>query len=251
VSTPRFFLDVDLAAGQCVALPAPVAHHARRVLRLRDGAAIVLFNGRGGEYSARLEAGAAATAAAIEQFRAIERESPLRLTLIQALLATEKLDWITGKAVELGVARLHLAPCERSVVQLRGDRLRRRVTHLREVAIASCGQCGRNRIPAIDLFADFGAALRASGTGAILVPDREAAALTALTGGTLALAVGPEGGFTPAEVAAAVALGFQPVRLGPRVLRTETAGLAAVAVLQALRGDFGADALGSSSAPKE
>ena len=126
VSPPRFFVDAPLAVGESIRLPADVAHHAARVLRLRDGAPIVLFDGRGGEYPAALRVRGAAALAQVEAFDPTERESPLRLTLVQALVAADKLDWIVEKAVELGVERILVAPMERCVVRLEAARAARR-----------------------------------------------------------------------------------------------------------------------------
>jgi 16S rRNA (uracil1498-N3)-methyltransferase len=242
VSAPRFFVDSDLAIGGHFNLPKGVAHHASNVLRLRDGDAIVLFNGRGGEYHGRLAAHR--TQAELISHASVEREAPVAVTLVQAWLSTDKLDWLTEKAVELGAARILLAPSRRSVVQLDGARRAKRLERLRETAIAACSQCGRNRVLPIEAFDDLESALRkatdAGQQGALLLPDapRSLVELAGHNQRGFAVAVGPEGGFEDAEVLLALRCGFLPVRLGPRVLRTETAGLAALAAFQALAGDF-------------
>jgi 16S rRNA (uracil1498-N3)-methyltransferase len=241
VSPPRFFVDAPLAAGGSVLLPAELAHHATRVLRLGDGAPIVLFNGHGGECAARLLTGGAAALAQVESFDPIERESPLRLTLLQALVAAEKLDWIVEKAVELGVARILVTATQRSVVRLDAARAARRIRHWAEVVRAACCQCGRNRVPPVefhDRFASALAALPANEPRLLLLPTAERDLCPATAGERAVLAVGPEGGFADTEVAQAAREGFVAVRLGPRVLRTETAGLAALAALQAASGDL-------------
>jgi 16S rRNA (uracil1498-N3)-methyltransferase len=252
MSIPRFFVDLELAEGADLVLPAAAAHHAVRVLRLRPDDPMVLFNGRGGEFEARLQVVRKEEARAqVGRFRPIERESSLAVTLIQAWVATEKLDWIVEKAVELGAVRIVLMPAERSVVRLHGDRRERRLTHLRQLAIAACEQCGRNRVPTLAVASDLAAALATAGDCPrfVLLPDATAA-LPQLAPATMrdvttgpaplgiALVVGPEGGFASSEVAHAQALGCRPARLGPRVLRTETAGLAALAALQATCGDL-------------
>jgi len=241
VADPRFFIETDLAAGTVVELPANVAHHAAHVLRLRDGDAVVLFNGRGGEFPGRL----ATRGQRVELTRhdPLERESPVAVTLVQAWIATDKLEWVVEKAVELGVARIVLAGTRRSVVRMDAARLPRRIDRLRDIAIAACCQCGRNRVPAITAFGDLGAALDAAGAGAtglVLQPDapRSLIEIAGAAPGPLALAVGPEGGFDADEFALVRRAGFQLARLGPRVLRTETAGLAALAALQGTVGDF-------------
>jgi 16S rRNA (uracil1498-N3)-methyltransferase len=234
-AAPRFFVDGDLAVDTLVELPAAVAHHVRRVLRIGPDASITLFNGRGGEYAARLQP---AGQARIEGFDPVERESPLRVTLIQSLVASDKLDWTIEKAVELGVAAIVIAPAQRSVIRLGSERLERRRAHWREIAIAACCQCGRNRVPALSFAASLDAAFAATDAPQrfALVPEA-ATALASAAPAPVAIAVGPEGGFTDAEVQCAGRSGFLPANWGPRTLRTETAGLAALAALQTLHGD--------------
>lgn len=237
---PRFFVDGELRPGATIELPDAVAHHAQHALRLRDGAAIVLFDGRGGEYAARLAAGRRA-AAEVLAFDPVERESPLAVTLIQSFVPNEKLDWIVEKSTELGVARIVLAPAERSVARFGAQRLARKRAHWREVAIAACCQCGRNRVPVVLDASTFAGALE-------LAQDCEARLLLAPGAGeafsryaqarSVAVAIGPEGGFTEQEIALARRGGFVVAAFGPRVLRTETAGPAALAALQAIAGDL-------------
>lgn len=239
---PRFFCPEPMVVGTTLRLPEAVAHHAFRVLRLRVGDAIVLFDGQGGEYWARLASAGREAAATIEAFEPVERESPLALTLVQALPAGDKMDWIVEKAVELGVARLIPVMAERSVVRLAGERAEKRVAHLRGVARAACEQCGRNRLPEVEPIVALGDFLaRGRGAGGLCVvlapggrpldamnaPDRK-----------VTLMVGPEGGWSAAELAAMQATGWSELALGSRILRTETAGLAALAALQARWGDF-------------
>lgn len=222
-------------------LPVAVAHHALRVLRLRQGVPIVLFDGRGGEYAASLHLQGANALAQVERFDAVERESPLKLTLIQALVAADKLDWIVEKAVELGVMRILVLPMQRSVIRLDGGRAVRRIQHLNDVAIAACCQCGRNRVPPVEFHPGIDAVLAAlppAGPRLLLVPDAPQGLCTASAGDRATLMIGPEGGLTGSEIERASGAGFVAVSLGPRVLRTETAGLAAIAALQATAGDF-------------
>jgi 16S rRNA (uracil1498-N3)-methyltransferase len=235
---PRFFVDLPLAPGARVQLPPAVAHHAFRVLRLAETDVVTLFNGHGGEFDAALGSVQRGDAL-LRDHRAVERESQLDLALVQALVATEKLDWIVEKATELGAARVLLLPAERSVVRLTGERLERRLAHLRNVARAACEQCGRNRVPqvhAVGSLAEAAAAAPPAAQRLVLAPDATQVPMS--RAGAFVLAVGPEGGFTPAELSAARAAGYGLTSLGPRVLRTETAGLAALAALQALHGDF-------------
>jgi 16S rRNA (uracil1498-N3)-methyltransferase len=241
MAEPRFFIETDLAAGASVDLPTGVAHHAAHVLRLRDGDAVVVFNGRGGEFRGRL----AARGRQVELVHhdPVERESSVACTLVQAWIATDKLEWVVEKAVELGVARIALVATRRGVVRLDAARRAKRIDRLRDIAIAACCQCGRNRVPSIDAFGELGSALAAAGAGAtrlVLQPDapRSLVEIVGTNPGPVAIAVGPEGGFDADEFALVRRAGFQAARLGPRVLRTETAGLAALATLQATVGDL-------------
>lgn len=241
VPPPRFFLDATLTPGGTVRLPDAIAHHALRVLRLRDGGPIVLFDGRGGQYAASLRVEGDAALAKVEAFDPVERESPLRITLIQGLVATEKLDWIVEKATELGVERIMLATLHRSVVRLDSARMSRRLRHWSDVARAACCQCGRNRVPSVDFFDGFQSLLAAApsdGPRLLLLPGAAQSLCSAVTGRQATLMVGPEGGFADGEIEQAGRAGFVGASLGPRVLRTETAGLAAIAALQAMGGDF-------------
>ena len=214
-------------------------------MRLSAGEAVTLFNGRGGEYPGRI--------ASIERLRisvdvlehrAIEREAPLRVALVQAVSAGERMDFTVRKAVELGVAEIQPLVAARSVARPKGERADSRRAHWQKVAISACEQCGRNRIPTVHPLVADAAAYRAPGGDDVrkilLSPQAElrfSQACNPGSGGVI-LAAGPEAGFTAQEEAAFVDAGFVPVRLGPRVLRTETAALAALAALNALAGDF-------------
>jgi 16S rRNA (uracil1498-N3)-methyltransferase len=230
---PRFHVSAELVAGAVIDLPAAIAHHALRVLRLRDSAAVVLFNGRGGECSGVLQIAGRGARVVLERCSAIERESPL---------AGDKLDWVIEKGTELGVVRFVLAPAERSVVRLAGTRRTQRVERLRQIAIAACCQCGRNRVPTILAAESLDAALAAAREGAaaawLLDPAAPQAARPPLHAASLALAIGPEGGWSDAERALASGAGWATFALGPRILRTESAGPAALAAVQALAGDL-------------
>lgn len=242
----RIHLDLPLGSGRRVTLPAAAAQHVSRVLRLRSGAALTVFDGRGGEYAARLEVtGRDAAAVDVGEHRAVERESPLGITLLQALARGERMDWVIQKATELGVQQIVPVASARSVVQLDDDRGGKRVGHWQAVAAAACEQCGRNTLPQITAPLSLAAALQQStGPGCRLVLHPEAAEPLAAAVATaerplqrVARLVGPEGGLDEAELALAADHGFRAVRLGPRVLRTETAGIAALAALQCLAGD--------------
>jgi 16S rRNA (uracil1498-N3)-methyltransferase len=240
----RFFADLPLRAGSTVPLPEDAAHHAVHVLRLRPGDEVTLFHGRGGEYAGRI--------AAVDRLRVsvdvlahlpVERESPVALTLVQGVSAGEKMDFTVQKATELGVAAVQPVVCERSTGRLVGERAELKRTHWRRVAVSACEQCGRNRVPdvrAVLALPDYCRSPEAEGVRLLLSPRSELrlGAAAGRTAGPVTLAAGPEAGFSEAEEAALVQAGFTPVRLGPRVLRTETAAIAALAALQALAGEF-------------
>ncbi len=219
-----------------------MARHAVRVLRLPPGAALVLFDGRGGEYPAHIQRiERDRVFADLAEWRDVERESPLAVTLVQALQAGDKMDFTIQKAVELGVRDIVPVESRRSVLRLTGERAAKRVAHWQGVAAAACEQCGRNQVPMVAPLEKLENWLARPAPGAMrlmLAPNAEQSLRELSPGGPVQLLIGAEGGLDPQEVLAAQQAGFQAVRLGPRVLRTETAGLAALAILQALRGDF-------------
>jgi len=238
----RIYLDAPLAVGKQVVLPEQAATHLTRVLRLRAGAALILFNGQGGEYTAELlalERGAAR--AAILQQHPIERESPLRLTLLQGIARGERMDLIVQKATELGIGRLVPIAAEHAVVRLDPIQGLRRVEHWQSIAISACEQCGRNRVPQIGAVITLAKALEqlpAEGARLLLDPEAELTLASASVAGAATLLIGPEGGWSQSERRLCERAGISACRLGPRVLRTETAPLAALAALQALHGDL-------------
>lgn len=240
----RFFAEQPLAAGAVALLSEDTAHHAVRVLRLRAGESVTLFDGRGGEYSGRI-AGIDRLRVSVEVLahHALERESPLAVTLLQGVSSSEKMDFTVQKATELGVAVLQPVIAARSQGRIAGERADQKRAHWRRVVIAACEQCGRNRVPEVLAplaLVEYCRAPAAPGKRLLLSPGAQLALRAAAAGleGTATLAAGPEGGFTSDEEAMLAAAGFVPVRLGPRVLRTETAAIAALAALNALAGDF-------------
>ncbi len=241
--TPRIFCPPPLAAGTTVDLPHGAAHHVLRVLRLQVGAALTLFDGEGGECRAEIaQAGAHAVGVRVIERHDIERESPLTVTLVQGLAAADRMDYAVQTAVELGAAAIVPVIATRSVARLEGERAARRVEHWRQIVVAACEQSGRNRLPKVHAPCALAAWLRAPSLAelrVLLLPDAQGSlADLAPPAGTIELLVGPEGGFTAEESAAARTAGFRPVRLGARVLRTETAGAAMLAAMQALWGDW-------------
>jgi len=243
VHVPRFYSDAALRAGATTQLPEDAAHHAVHVLRLRAGEALTLFNGRGGEYTGRIVAiERLRVTVDVLEHRALERESPLAVTLVQGVSSSEKMDFTVQKATELGVAALQPVVASRSAGRITGDRAAQKRAHWQRVVIAACEQCGRNRVPEVLAPVALEDYCRgAAPAGALLLsPEARLALREAAAGlqGAATLAAGPEAGFTAQEEALLAQAGFVPVRLGPRVLRTETAALAALAALNALAGDF-------------
>lgn len=243
MTTPRFYHPALPPHAKHSDLPAEAAHHAAKALRLKAGDHIVLFDGRGGEYPAVITA-MTKLAVSVEIGHWVEREieSPLNVTLAQGISGGDKMDFTLQKAVELGVSHIQPIACERSVVRLSGERAEKRLRHWQQVVISACEQCGRNHVPDVGPILSLGDWLGTLHTGALrltLAPNAPAS-LRELAPPTdpVTLLVGPEGGLAPGEIKAATCKQFTPVRLGPRVLRTETAALAAVAAMQALWGDF-------------
>ncbi|NIR32185.1 MAG: 16S rRNA (uracil(1498)-N(3))-methyltransferase [Gammaproteobacteria bacterium] len=248
----RIYVDQPLASGTLLSLPREAAHYVTRVLRLAPGAPLVLFNGDGCEFDARVEtiSGARVTVRTREGC-ALARESPLVTRLgLGVSRGGKRMDFALQKAVELGVSSVTPLCTEHGVVRLDEGRAERRATHWRGVVADACEQCGRNRLPALEPLAPLSQWVLGH-------PDVELKLLFAPQGhetlaeqapprGSVVLLVGPEGGLSPGETEAARRAGFRPVALGPRILRTETAAVAALTAIQLLWGD-----LGSGAAPGE
>ena len=239
----RVFVAGPLASGAQVKLAGTAAGHVTRVLRLRAGAPLTLFNGSGSEFAGRIEAvRGTEVLVQVGEERAIRRESPLPLTLAQGVSRGERMDLVVQKATELGATALVPVITERSVVRLDDAQGRRKLAHWRAIAIAACEQSGRNQPPELALplaFAQFLSGAAADTTRLVLTPSSRLriADVPAPVHGVTVL-IGPEGGLTEEEQERAVAAGFIGVRLGPRILRTETAALAALTLLQREYGDF-------------
>jgi 16S rRNA (uracil1498-N3)-methyltransferase len=232
---PRVFVDAPLEHAGEVSLEDAAAHHLARVLRLREGDTLTVFNGRGGEWAAEF---IGRRRVRLRTFDAVERESPLRITLVQGVSSGERMDYTIQKAVELGVAAIQPLLTKRGVVRLEGSRASARIEHWRKVAIAACEQCGRNRVPEVLPLLDF-YRYRPEGDEPRLLLSAQGRSIREMKiEKTGILAAGPEAGFAPEEQAALERAGFVKASLGPRVLRTETAALAALAAINALRGDF-------------
>lgn len=236
----------ELQVGRTCRLPKAQAHHALRVMRMTVGDPVMLFNGDGAEYAAVIvEASRDRFALDVTARTSVDREAPFAITLAQAVSSGERMDYTVQKAVEMGVARIQPLSTRRSVVRLDAERATRRASHWQTVAIAACEQCGRNRVPPVAPIAALdewlaGAAVRDDGVSRLLLLPGAEMRLRQMARppAEIVLLAGPEGGFDPEEEADARRSGFTPVRLGPRVLRTETAAVAALAAMQALWGDF-------------
>ncbi|MBP6514208.1 MAG: 16S rRNA (uracil(1498)-N(3))-methyltransferase [Steroidobacteraceae bacterium] len=240
----RLYCDAPLAAHGLAVIRDDAALHARRVLRLETGDKVVLFNGDGWDYHGTLAKpqGDRFLPVVLGERSAAAAESPLALTLVQGISRGDRMDIVLQKATELGVARIVPVISERSIVRLDAEQAERKLAHWQGIVIAACGQCGRARIPevAAPIKLDAWLALsRPAGPRLMLALGAKRPLTTAVTGATaVELLIGPEGGLSSVEQAAAAFVGFEPVLLGPRTLRTETAAIAALAVLQSAAGDL-------------
>ena len=241
VATPRIHCELKLGPGAQFALAADAAQHVAKSLRLKAGDAIVVFDGRGGEYDATLtRVDRDRVDVKVGALRETGRESALAIGLVQGLPEADKMDWIIQKSTELGVGWIQPLTCERSVVRLSGERAARREAHWRRVAIAAAEQCGRTRVPEVRPTLDFmtWAAVPSEIPRWMLDPAAAPISSQPRVPGPMELLVGPEGGFAERERGVLASRGALPVSLGPRILRTETACLVALAAIHALWGDF-------------
>jgi 16S rRNA (uracil1498-N3)-methyltransferase len=253
----RVFVDGALTPGSIVDLARETGSHLAKVLRARSGDELILFNGDGREFAGVIEAvRGSRVSASIGAARSIDRESPFTLTLVQCVPRGDRMDFIVQKATELGVRRIVPVLSRRSVVRLDGAQAASKQAHWQAVAVSACEQCGRNRLPAVEaprsLLDYLGATTPKETSGLLrLVLEPEGAAQAPQRARSIdndaaepvagaVIAIGPEGGFAPEELEAFELSAFSRVRLGPRVLRTETAAIAAITVLQARFGDMSA-----------
>jgi 16S rRNA (uracil1498-N3)-methyltransferase len=248
----RVYVNVALMPGSVVELPPDTASHLARVLRARAGDEVILFNGDGREFCGAIETvrGSRVTAS-VGEGRPVDRESPLGISLVQCVPRGDRMDFIVQKATELGVARIVPVLSQRSVVRLDKDQAESKAVHWRAVAVSACEQCGRNRLPAIEaaqpLLNYLGGSVPGTGPRLVFEPESESQPRSAgrdaphpadIGIGAVEIAIGPEGGFAGDELEAFRVAGFSKVGLGPRVLRTETAAIAAMVWLQARYGDM-------------
>lgn len=239
----RIYVDAPLAAGQTLTLPEGAMRHLVQVLRLQAGDEFIAFNGHGGEYTATLtQVGKREAAATLGAHKTVERESALRIVLAQCVSKGERMDYTLQKAVELGVSEIVPVVSERTVVRLDAERWQKKIEHWQGVIVGACEQSGRTRIPALHPVRNYAEHLAQDDASALRLTldplaERALGAL-ARPAGAVTLLVGPEGGLSAAEIAQAARAGYTGVRLGPRVLRTETAALVCLSNIQSLWGDL-------------
>jgi 16S rRNA (uracil1498-N3)-methyltransferase len=258
----RVFVDAELQPGNIVELARNTASHLAKVLRARSGDELVLFNGDGREFAASIESvRGSRVSASIISARSVDRESPLKVTLLQCVPRGDRMDFVVQKATELGVERIVPVLSQRSVVRLDAAQAASKQAHWLAVAVSACEQCGRNKLPIVEapqlLLNYLGAMPPRKASGALrlilepegAVPESSARTIDVGAGGPVAqaeIAIGPEGGFSPEELDAFRLSDFSPLGLGPRVLRTETAAIAAIVMLQTRFGDMSANLSGAS-----
>ncbi len=239
----RCYVPGVLRAGDTLTLPANASAHIGRVLRARPGDSLTLFNGDGGEFGAQIQdLDRRGVRVRIGSHQAVERESALKVTLLQAMARGERMDLIVQKATELGASALVIWSALRSVARPDPEGQRKRIEHWRGILISACEQCGRNRLPSIELAPDLRGAIARTDQGGlrlVMIPEAsQSLPSLARDAANVSLLIGPEGGFAQEELQLAGENGFVGCRLGPRVLRAETAPLAALTTLQAVAGDL-------------
>lgn len=239
----RLFIDTPLQTGDTISLEDEALNYIARVLRLKSGTTITVFNGQGGEYSAQLESVSKRSAnLIIGEYNDRDCESPLNLTLIQGISRGERMDYTLQKATELGITQIVPVFTQRSTVSLDGDRLEKRQQHWQGVVRSACEQSGRNHVPVVEAAVDLSEYLQRDVTGTRFLLDPLATnSLNSMStpGDNTFLLIGPEGGLNDQERTLAHAQGYIGIQLGPRVLRTETAAVACIASMQVLWGDLG------------
>ncbi len=238
---PRVYVNQPLESGQTTILTDSAAHYITRVLRMGEGRPLILFNGQGGEHHGYiLEADKKNVRIQLETFIAEDRQSPLHIELAIGLSRGERWDFVLQKATELGVNRIVPLITERTEVKLKGDRLEKKHQHWQQIGISACEQSQRNRLPDLEQLTNFQQYVNeAKGAAKFVLHHRDSLGLSeAHAPGSVSLLIGPEGGLSEEEISIAQSAGFQPLTLGPRVLRTETAPIVAISLLQHLWGDF-------------
>ena len=238
---PRIYTPHSLTVGQSLVLEDAAAHYLGKVLRMQPGRELVLFNGQGGEFQAQIaDMGKKQVTLAIGEFSAADRESPLQLELAIGVSRGERMDWVLQKATELGVTRITPLLTERTEVKLAGERQDKKVQHWQHILISACEQCQRNILPLLSEPRDLDEWLaQVDAQHKFVLHHRDSSGLPDdTTVASVALLIGPEGGLSDHEIERARVKGFTPLTLGPRVLRTETAPIAAISLVQYRWGDL-------------
>jgi 16S rRNA (uracil1498-N3)-methyltransferase len=239
---PRIYVNESLSIGSEFVLPKDATRHLISVLRVKVGQSVTIFNGEGGEYTGSLiNANKNNSTISINQFLAVERESKLKTHLAIGVSRGDRMDWIIQKTTELGVTEITPIFTERTEVKLSGSRLEKKLSHWQQIAISSCEQNQRNFIPSINKTLSFSNWIESNPNGLkLLMHHQSNSGLSELSPkeDKMVLMVGPEGGLSDAEISTAKAAGYYSISMGPRILRTETAPIAALSILQSLWGDM-------------
>jgi 16S rRNA (uracil1498-N3)-methyltransferase len=237
----RIYQHGNFQAGQSTQLDKAASNHLLKVLRLKNHQVFTLFNGKGGEYTVTLEISGKAAIAHVAEHTLTDNESNLEIHLYQGISKGERMDFAVQKSVELGVSKITPVFCSHTVVNLKDDRVEKKLQHWQAIAISACEQSGRNIIPEITAPLDFKSLLAHDTSGLrILLDPLSTSTLRSLqpSNNKLSFLIGPEGGLTEEEISQATHVGYSGIRLGPRVLRTETAAIAAITSAQLLWGDL-------------
>lgn len=237
---PRFYVNAELKQGAVVELPKETSHYVRQVLRLRERSPVILFNGSGGEFKGKISINNKQTTVILEELNDLSVESPLYIHLGQGISRGEKMDYVVQKAVELGVAEITPLFTERCGVRLDDERAEKRLDHWQKIIISACEQSGRNKIPLINAPCEISAWIAQCMAPHRLIchPGLSSDESSLEVKNSVAVLIGSEGGFTEVEITDAMTHGFKSLALGPRVLRTETATVAALTKLQISWGDM-------------
>jgi len=238
---PRLYIDQPLVLAESVALNENASHYLSKVLRMQEGRELIVFNGRGGEYSAQItEVGKKQVFIQINQFADDNRESALELSLAIGISRGERMDWVLQKATELGVTRIIPLVTERTEVRVKGEKQEKKIQHWQQIIISACEQCQRNLLPVIEEPQHLDEWLKTvSSDFRFVLHHRNHQEIPASASPkSVSVLIGPEGGLTENEITLAEAEKFQSLRLGPRILRTETAPIVAISLVQYLWGDF-------------
>ncbi len=241
---PRFYVpNTVYTLNEKISLPAEAVHHAMHVLRLREGEDVEIFDGKGGSAIGKISFGPEKAEVLIQAIRAV-KELPVEIVILQALVVNDKMDLIVEKACEIGTQELYIYPPERTDLKPAADKLQKRLERWQRISIAACSQCGRSRLLKIEYCPTFHAALeKAKGLKLLLDPSADSNVVLPNEVKAVSFLIGPEGGFTPKEIASATQKGFEAMKLGNLILRTETAAIVAAAYAQTLWGSFQPDAI--------